>query len=161
MSLVVRPARPDDAPLIYGFIRELADYEHLLHEVEAGEADIARILFGPAPRAFCDIAELDGAAVGFSVWFYNLSTFAGRHGIYLEDLYVRPSARGRGAGRALLAALARRCVDEGLARLEWTVLDWNTPAIAVYDRLGAAAKSEWIIRRLTGGNLAKLAERAV
>ena len=108
--------------------------------------------------AFCEVAELDGTAVGFALWFYNLSTFEGRHGIYLEDLYVRPEARGRGAGLALLRRLARRCRDEGLARLEWAVLDWNTPAIGFYDALGAAAMSEWIIRRLSGEALAKLAE---
>jgi GNAT superfamily N-acetyltransferase len=157
MSLTIRPARPADVALIHGFIRDLAAYENLLHEVEATAADTARVLFGDNPRAFCDIAEIDGEAVGFALWFYNLSTFAGRYGLYLEDLFVRPEARGRGAGKALLAALARRCVDEGLARLEWTVLDWNAPSIAFYDRLGAAAKSEWIIRRLTGDALVQLA----
>jgi GNAT superfamily N-acetyltransferase len=157
VSLVVRPARPDEAPLVWGFIRELAEYEKLLDEVEASAADIAAMLFGPSPRAFCDIAEADGEAVGFALWFYNVSTFTGRHGIYLEDLYVRPAARGRGAGRALLARLARRCLDEGLARLEWAVLDWNAPAIAFYDGLGAAAKTEWITRRLTGEALKRLA----
>lgn len=157
MSLAVRPARPDEAPLVWGFIRELAEYEKLLDEVEASATDIAAMLFGPSPRAFCDIAEADGEAVGFALWFYNVSTFTGRHGIYLEDLYVRPAARGRGAGRALLARLARRCLDEGLARLEWAVLDWNAPAIAFYDGLGAAAKTEWITRRLTGEALKRLA----
>jgi GNAT superfamily N-acetyltransferase len=157
MTLTIRAAAPPDASLIHGFIRELAEYETLLDEVKASQADIAAMLFAPAPRAFCDIAELDGAPVGFALWFYNLSTFAGRHGIYLEDLYVRPDARGLGAGKALLARLARRCVDEGLARLEWAVLDWNAPAIAFYDALGAAAKTEWITRRLTGDALARLA----
>jgi GNAT superfamily N-acetyltransferase len=156
----IRPARADDAALVHGFIRELADYERLLDQVQASQADIAAVLFGPAPRAFCDIAELDGAPVGFALWFYNLSTFAGRHGIWLEDLYVRPEARGAGAGRALLAGLARRCVDEGLARLEWAVLDWNAPAIGFYDRIGAEAKSEWLIRRLAGPALAELASGA-
>jgi GNAT superfamily N-acetyltransferase len=160
VSLAIRPAAPADGALIYAFIRELADYEKLSGEVAASRADIEAVLFGPAPRAFCDIAEIDGAAVGFALWFYNLSTFAGRHGIYLEDLYVRPQARGRGAGRALLARLARRCLDEGLARLDWAVLDWNAPAIAFYDRIGAAAKSEWIIRRLSGAALARMARDA-
>ena len=159
MSLVIRPAVPADAPLIYALIRELADYEHLLHEVRATEPGIAAILFGEAPRAFCDIAEVDGEAVGFALWFYNVSTFEGRHGIYLEDLYVRPAARGNGAGKALLRELAARCVTEGLARLEWAVLDWNAPSIAFYDGLGAEAKSEWIIRRLSGEALARLAGR--
>jgi GNAT superfamily N-acetyltransferase len=157
MSLTIRPAGAADAAVIHGFIRDLAEYERLLHEVEASEADIAVMLFGPNPRAFCDIAEVDGAPVGFALWFYNLSTFTGRHGIYLEDLYVRPETRGHGAGKALLANLARRCVDEGLTRLEWAVLDWNAPSIAFYDSLGATAKTDWITRRLSGEALAKLA----
>ena len=156
--IAVRPARAADAPLILGFIRDLADYEKLLHEVRTTLADIERLLFSDHPRAFCDIAELDGEPVGQALWFYNLSTFEGRHGLYLEDLYVRPEARGRGAGLALLRGLARRCRDEGLARLEWTVLDWNAPSIAFYDALGADAKSEWILRRLAGEALARLAD---
>lgn len=157
MALRIRPAAPSDATVIHGFIRALADYENLLDQVQASEADIAGVLFCAEPRAFCDIAELDGAAVGFALWFYNLSTFTGRHGVYLEDLYVRPEARGCGAGRALLAGLARRCADEGLTRLEWAVLDWNAPAIRFYDRLGAGTQSEWVIRRLTGEALEALA----
>jgi len=157
MTLTIRPAASADAPLIHGFIRELADYEKLLHEVEASEADIAAMLFCDQPCAFCDIAEHDGAPVGFALWFYNLSTFTGRHGIYLEDLYVRPQARGLGAGKALLATLARRCVDEGLPRLEWAVLNWNAPAIGFYDSLGAGAKSDWTIRQLASEALARLA----
>jgi GNAT superfamily N-acetyltransferase len=156
--IAIRDAKPADAGLIHGFIRELADYEKLLHEVRTSEDDVVRILFGPAPRAFCDIAEVGGAPVGFALWFYNLSTFEGRHGIYLEDLFVKPEARGGGVGRALLRRLAQRCHDEGLPRLEWAVLDWNAPAIAFYDGLGAAAKSEWITRRLSGEALARLAE---
>ena len=155
--IAVRQATPADAALIHGFIRDLADYEKLLHEVEAEEADIARDLFGPNPRAFCDVAEADGEPVGFALWFYNYSTFRGRHGIYLEDLFVRPQARGLGAGKALLRRLAQRCVDEGLGRLEWAVLDWNAPSIAFYDSLGAAAMNEWIVRRMTGEALARLA----
>lgn len=153
----IRDATAADTPLIHGFIRELADYEKLLHEVRTTEADVARILFGPSPRAFCDIAEVGAAPVGFALWFYNLSTFEGRHGIHLEDLFVKPEARGAGVGRALLRRLAQRCADEGLARLEWAVLDWNAPAIAFYDGLGATAKSEWITRRLSGEALARLA----
>lgn len=160
MTLTIRSASPADAALIHGFVRDLADYEKLLHEVEASEADLARDLFGPAPRVFCDIAEADGEPVGFALWFYNYSTFRGRHGIYLEDLFVRPAARGQGAGKALLARLARRCVDEGLGRLEWAVLDWNAPSIAFYDALGASAKTEWIVRRLDGEALARLASDA-
>ena len=157
MILTIRPAAPADASLIHGFIRELAAYERLLHEVAASEADLAAMLFTDRPRAFCDIAEQDGAPVGFALWFYNVSTFTGRQGIYLEDLYVRPEARGRGAGKSLLAALARRCVDEGLTRLEWAVLNWNTPAMGFYDSLGATAKSEWTVRQLAGEALARLA----
>jgi GNAT superfamily N-acetyltransferase len=157
MPLTLRAASAADAPVIYQFIRDLAEYEKLLHEVAASEADIAAMLFCERPRAFCDIAELDGAPIGFALWFYNLSTFTGRHGIYLEDLYVRPQARGLGAGKALLAHLARRCLDEGLTRLEWVVLDWNAPSIAFYDALGASAKSDWITRQLSGDALARLA----
>jgi len=156
MTPTIRSATPADAPLIYGFVRDLAEYERLSHEVEATQADIVRDLFGATPRVYCDIAEAGGAAVGFALWFYSYSTFRGRHGIYLEDLFVRPQARGQGAGKALLAGLARRCVDERLGRLEWAVLDWNAPAIAFYDSLGAAAKVDWIIRRLDGEALARL-----
>lgn len=155
----VRDATRNDVALIYRFIRELADYERLLHEVAASEADVARDLFGAAPRVFCDIAEADGAPVGFALWFYNYSTFRGRHGIWLEDLFVKPEARGLGAGKALLRRLATRCVDEGLGRMEWAVLDWNAPSIAFYDSLGASALDDWTTRRLTGEALAKLAGR--
>ena len=157
MSLSIRRAVPADASLVFGFVRALADYEKLLHEVEATEADIARDLFGPAPRAFCDIAEQDGTPVGFALWCYNYSTFRGRHGIWLEDLFVNPQARGAGAGKALLAGLAKRCVHEGLGRLEWAVLDWNAPSIGFYDSLGASALGDWTTRRLTGEALARLA----
>jgi len=157
MSLAIRSAAPADAGLILAFIRELAEYERLSGEVKIGEDDVRRLLFAPPPAAFCDIAELDGAAVGFALWFYSVSTFEGHRGLYLEDLYVRPAARGAGAGKALMKHLARRCNDEGLARMEWAVLDWNAPAIAFYDRLGATAKTEWITRKLTGEALARLA----
>jgi len=157
MSLTIRSATPEDGPVILGFIRELADYERLLHEVKTTLTDVEAILFGAAPRAFCDIALADGTPAGFALWFYSVSTFEGRHGIYLEDLYVRPAARGRGLGRALLAGLARRCVAENLARLDWAVLDWNAPAQAFYDSLGAATQSQWITRRLAGPALHDLA----
>lgn len=157
MRTVIRAARPGEAPLILAFIRELAEYERLLHEVKTDVADVDRLLFSPSPKAYCDIAEADGEAIGFALWFYCVSTFEGRCGLYLEDLYVRPSARGAGVGRALLTHLARRCQDEGLARMEWSVLDWNAPAIAFYDSLGASAKTEWITRRLRGEALRALA----
>ena len=154
--LTIRPAEPDDAPLIFAFVRELADYERLSHEVVATAEDIRTALFGAEPRVFCDIAEWEGAPAGFALWFYNFSTFRGRCGIYLEDLYVRPAHRGRGLGKALLARLARRCRDEGLARLEWAVLDWNAPSIAFYESLGARPNSEWTVYRLSDDALETL-----
>lgn len=156
-KVVVRVATFADAPLILAFIRELAEYERLLHEVEATEADIRRDLFGENPRSFCEIAEYEGKPVGFALWFYNYSTFRGRAGIYLEDLFVRTEARGVGAGKALLRKLAQRCVDAELGRLEWAVLNWNAPSIAFYDSLGASAKTEWTVRRLDGEALERLA----
>jgi len=158
MSVRVRAASPSDTPLILAFIRELAEYERLLHEVTATEADIRRDLFGENPRCFCEIAEADGTPVGFALWFYNYSTFRGRAGIYLEDLFVRPEARKLGAGKALLRRLAQRCVEAELGRLEWAVLDWNAPSIAFYDSLGARTMDDWTVRRLDGEALAALAE---
>ncbi len=157
MSVQVRSAEPRDCTLVADLIRELAVYERLEHEAKATSGDIAAALFAPAPRAFCEIAEVDGQAVGFALWFYNFSTFVGRSGLYLEDLFVRPEVRGRGAGKALLKALAQRCVAEGLGRMEWAVLDWNAPALRFYDALGARSLDGWRIRRLTGDALAKLA----
>lgn len=158
MPLAIRPARPEDAQTVLTLIRGLADYEKLLHEVEATEADIAASLFGSNPRVFCDIAEWDGAAAGFALWFYNYSTFLGRHGLYLEDLFVRPEFRAHGIGKALLAHLARRCMAEGLGRLEWAVLDWNEPAIGFYKRQGAVMRDEWTGCRLSGEALTRLAQ---
>ena len=157
MPVTIRPAAQADSALIYQFVRDLAEYEKLLDAVTATQDDVIAALFGDRPKAFCDIAEIDGEPVGFALWFYNYSTFVGRHGIYLEDLFVRPEARGSGAGKGLLAALARRCLDENLGRLEWAVLDWNAPSIAFYDSLGAAALDDWIIRRMTGEALVRLA----
>jgi GNAT superfamily N-acetyltransferase len=156
-GVVVRVATIADVPLIHQFIRELAEYERLLHEVEASEADIRRDLFGENPRCFCEIAEYEGKPVGFALWFYNYSTCRGRAGIYLEDLFVRTEARGVGAGKALLRRLAQRCIDADLGRLEWAVLNWNAPSIAFYDSLGASAKTEWTVRRLDGEALETLA----
>lgn len=157
MSVNVRVATPADTAVILAFVRELAAYERLLHEVEASEADIRRDLFGENPRCFCDIAEYEGRPVGFALWFYSYSTFQGRAGIYLEDLFVRPEARGVGAGKALLRRLAQRCVDADLGRLEWAVLNWNTPSIQFYDSLGASTKEDWTVRRLDGEALSRLA----
>ncbi len=156
--LTIRKAEPRDATLVLAFIRELADYEKLAHEVAASEADIAAALFSEQPRVFCDIAEWDGEPAGFALWFYNFSTFRGLHGIYLEDLYVRPAHRGRGLGKALLAYLASRCVREGLGRLDWAVLDWNAPSIAFYQGLGAQAQDDWTGYRLSDKALLDLAK---
>jgi len=157
MTLSLRSPRPDETGLVLGFIRELAEYERLAHEVTATEADIASALFGERPRAFADIAEWNGEPAGFALWFYNFSTFRGRHGIYLEDLFVRPAFRGHGIGRALLQRLAQRCLAEGLPRLEWWVLDWNEPALRFYRSLGAVAMDEWTVQRVTGEALKRLA----
>jgi GNAT superfamily N-acetyltransferase len=157
MSLSIRPARPGDAALVFAFVRELAEYEKLSHEVAASEALIDAALFGAQPRVFCDIAEWDGAPVGNALWFLNFSTFTGRSGIYLEDLFVRPAFRGRGIGKALMVHLAQRCVAEGWTRFEWAVLDWNTPSIEFYKSIGAQLKDEWTICRVSGDALARLA----
>jgi GNAT superfamily N-acetyltransferase len=153
----VRPAQPQDAALIFDFVLQLAEYEKLSHAVTATEADLAALLFEPEPRAFCDLVELDGEPAGFCLWFYTISTFAGRAGIWIEDLFVSPEARGRGAGLALLQALARRCVRDGLGRIDWAVLDWNAPAIGFYERIGSQPLDDWRLRRLSGDALAALA----
>ncbi len=156
----IRSAMPSDTRVIYALIRELAVYENLLDVVDATERMIGDALFGQSPRAFCELAEWDGEVVGFSLWFYNFSTFRGRHGIYLEDLFVRPDFRGKGLGKALIVSLARRCVAEDLARFEWSVLDWNAPSIAFYKALGATMQDDWTGCRVTGEALAALAGRA-
>jgi GNAT superfamily N-acetyltransferase len=161
VSLAIRPARPGDAPLINRLVRELAVYEKLEHEIVATDEAMDAVLFGPNPRVFGDIAEWDGEGVGFSLWYYSFSSFEGRHGIYLEDLYVRDSLRGKGIGKALLIRLARRCVDENLARFEWSVLDWNTPSIEFYKAMGAELMDDWTMCRVSGNALQSLAERDV
>ena len=159
MSLTIRAARPEDGALIFALVRELADYEKLLVEVDASEEKIAATLFAPEPRLYCDIAEWDGKAAGFAVWFLNYSTFRGRHGIYVEDIFVLPAFRQRGIGKALMARLAQRCVDEGYARFEWAVLDWNAPSLAFYKSIGAQVLNEWRICRLSGAALQSFARR--
>jgi GNAT superfamily N-acetyltransferase len=153
----LRPAAPADCALVLALIRELAEYERLSHEVDATEELLGGALFGPTPRAFCDIAEWSGEPAGFAFWFYSFSTFRGRYGIYLEDLFVRPQHRGRGLGKALLRNLAQRCFEEDLPRLEWGVLDWNEPSIAFYRALGAEPIEGWTRNRLSGEALARLA----
>jgi GNAT superfamily N-acetyltransferase len=160
MALTIRRARPDEAGLVLSLVRELAEYEKLLHEVEATEAMLAAALFGDQPRLFCEIAEWQGEPAGFAVWFVNFSTFSGRSGIYLEDLFVRPAQRGNGIGKALLAHLAKQCVANGWSRLQWSVLDWNTPSIEFYKSLGAELMEEWTVCRVTGLALTALAEGA-
>ena len=157
-NLSIRPAKSVDAALILAFIRDLAEYEKLARDVTATEADVRAKLFGENPRVFCHIAEVDGEAAGFAVWFFNFSTFLGKHGLYLEDLFVRPRFRGMGVGKALLAHLARHAVAEGCGRLEWWVLDWNAPAIEFYKSLGAVPMSDWTVFRLTGDTLERLAK---
>ena len=152
----LRAAVPADAAVIHALVTELAVYERLAHEVKSTPALLGDALFGPAPKVFCELAELDGEPVGLALWFYDFSTFEGRHGIYLEDLFVRPAARGRGLGRALMARLAARCAAEGLARLSWAVLDWNAPSIGFYRGLGARLMDEWTSCRLEGEALQRL-----
>ena len=154
--MTIRPARADDVPVILDLIRGLAAYEKLEHKVEVTEDGIAAALFGTSPRVFCDLAEADGAVAGFALWFYSFSTFVGRHGIYLEDLFVRPELRGRGLGKALVRHLARRCLEENLGRLEWSVLDWNEPAIQFYRAQGARLLDDWTMCRVEGDALRTL-----
>jgi diamine N-acetyltransferase len=158
MAVSIHRARPEESGLIFSLICELAEYEMLSHEVEATEAGIAAALFSDHPRLFCEIAEWNGEPVGFAVWFFNFSTFSGRAGIFLEDLFVRPAHRGKGIGKALLAYLAGLCVENGWSRLQWSVLDWNTPSIEFYKSLGAVMMEEWKLARLNGEALAQLAK---
>lgn len=155
----IRAARADDIDVIRGFILALADYEKLAHEVKADRATLARYLFGERPMAEVLIAEHAGAPVGFALFFHNFSTFEGRPGLYLEDLFVLPQARGLGAGKALLARLAQIAIDRDCARLEWSVLDWNEPSIAFYRALGARPMDEWTVQRVDGDVLTALAGR--
>jgi GNAT superfamily N-acetyltransferase len=156
----IRPATPADVPTLLRFIRELALYEREPHAVVATEADLLRDGFGPDPRFRALIADVDGAPAGFALFFTSYSTWRGHHGIRLEDLYVTPELRGQGIGKALLARVAQIAVAEGCPRLEWDVLDWNAPAIAVYERLGAHILTEWRIMRLSGDALTALAAQS-
>jgi GNAT superfamily N-acetyltransferase len=155
----VRPAVRADGPVICRLIRELAAYENALDHVEVTEAGLDAVLFGPEPSVFAHVAEYRGVVAGFALWFVNFSTWTGRHGIYLEDLFVSPAVRGSGLGRALLAELAGICVERGYGRLEWSVLDWNAPALGFYAALGAETMNDWRVNRLTGTSLQALAGR--
>jgi GNAT superfamily N-acetyltransferase len=159
LRFVIRPARPDDVPTIARLIRELASYEKLEHEVVGDEGDLREDLFGARPRAEVILAEEGDKAVGFALFFHNYSTFLARPGLYLEDLYVVPERRRQGWGRRLLVAVARIAAQRRCGRFEWTALHWNEPAIRFYQSLGAEMMDEWRIFRVTGGALARLAER--
>ncbi|MET8574425.1 GNAT family N-acetyltransferase [Streptomyces sp. NPDC005012] len=158
---MIRPAVPSDVPVIHAMIRELAAYEKAPDEAVATEEQLAEALFGERPAVFAHLAvdEATGEPAGFALWFLNFSTWRGVHGIHLEDLYVRPSARGGGHGRALLTELARLCVERGYQRLEWSVLDWNEPAIGFYRALGARPQDGWTVFRLTDEALTALGSR--
>lgn len=153
----MRKATVEDCPLILSFIRELAEYEKLLHEVVASVETLEETLFGEEAYAQSIIGEYQGTAVGYALFFHNFSTFTGRPGIYLEDLYVQPHMRGKGFGKCLLAYLARLAVDKGCTRVEWSVLDWNEPSIQFYRSIGAAPMDEWTVQRLDGEALASFA----
>lgn len=160
MSFTIREAKPGDEAVVLGFIRELAEYEKLLHEAIASEADIRKTLFAPSPKVFALIAEDETGPCGFAVYFFNYSTFLGKHGLYLEDLYVSPKKRGSGMGKALLARLAAIAEENDCGRLEWVVLNWNAPSIAFYKSLGAEPMDEWTTYRLTGDALSNLASES-
>jgi ribosomal protein S18 acetylase RimI-like enzyme len=157
----IRHAELKDVAVIAELIHELAIYERAEGEVRVTHDDLRASLFGSEPRVYCELVELDdGDVVGFAVWFLNFSTWTGHHGLYLEDLYVRPAHRGQGLGRSLLAELAAHCVSKGYSRLQFSALDWNTPAIEFYRSLGAEAMSEWTVYRFSGASLAQLAASA-
>ena len=156
-SFALRAANPNDASAIARLVKALAQYERLAHEAEATAQDFHTALFGPTPRAHAMMAEIDGQAVGFALWFYNFSTFKGRHGLYVEDVFVEPAHRGLGIGRAFFQALAAHALAEGCVRMEWSVLDWNEPALRFYRSLAAEPMSEWTVQRLSGNALHALA----
>ena len=159
MTLRLRDALRDDLPLVLQFIRALAEYERLAHEIRADEATLARFLFDEPRRAEALIAEWDGEPVGFAVWYYSFSTFLGRPSLYVEDVFVQPSMRGNGIGTAIFARLAARALAQGCGRMEWSVLDWNAPSIAFYRGLGATPREGWTLQQLTGEALSALAAR--
>lgn len=156
-TIVIRQGTPPDTPQILQFIRELAQYEHALHEVQADEVMLEQTLFAGDAKAYPLICEIDGEAAGFAIYFFNFSTWLGKYGLFLEDLYISPRYRGGGAGKALLKHLAKLAVDKGCGRFEWNVLDWNEPAIKFYESFSAQAQSEWVGYRLSGDALTQFA----
>jgi GNAT superfamily N-acetyltransferase len=155
--MTVRSIRPDDVPAVVGLVRELAEYERALHEVRLTEEQLTGCLFGDSPALFGHVAEDEGSVVGVALWFLNFSTWRGTHGVYLEDLFVQPQHRGKGLGRELLRTLAALCVGRGYSRLEWSVLDWNTPSIEFYRAAGAVPLDDWTVFRLTDDALTDFA----
>lgn len=158
VSFTIRPARESDTAVILQLIRELAAYERLLDEVTATETGLRQQLFGPRPMAEVLLAEVDGAVAGFALFFHNFSTFVGKPGLYLEDIFVRPEYRGRGIGREFFRRLARLALERDCGRMEWAVLNWNQPALEFYRALGAVPMSDWIVQRLTRDGIARLAD---
>jgi len=154
----IRAAKVNEVPIILNLIKDLAEYEKAPDQVEANESDLVATIFAENPKVFCDVVEVDSEIVGMAIWFLNYSTWQGKHGIYLEDLFIRPEFRGRGYGRALLQHLAAICNERGYGRFQWWVLDWNSPAIEFYRALGAEAMSEWTVYRVSGQPLRELGD---
>jgi len=152
----IRPARREEVGIVLRLIHDLAHYEKAPDEVEATEKELLTTIFAEEPRVFCDLVEVDGDIAGMAIWFLNYSTWQGKHGIYLEDLFIKPEFRGRGFGKALLQHLARICEEKGYGRFQWWVLDWNSPAIEFYRSLGAVAMDEWTVYRVSGEALKDL-----
>ena len=156
--MIIRPARREEVGIVLQLIHDLVHYEKAPHEVEATEKELLGTIFAEEPRVFCDLVEVDGDIAGMAIWFLNYSTWQGKHGIYLEDLFIKPEFRGRGFGKALLQHLARICEEKGYGRFQWWVLDWNSPAIEFYRSLGAVAMDEWTVYRVSGDALKDLGE---
>jgi GNAT superfamily N-acetyltransferase len=154
--LHIRSARSEESTVILQLIKDLAEYEKAPDQVEATESDLKATIFGKEPKVFCDVVEVDGEIAGMAIWFLNYSTWQGKHGIYLEDLFIKPEYRGRGYGKALLVHLAKLCEEKGYGRFQWWVLDWNSPAIEFYRSLGAEAMDEWTVYRVSGKALKDL-----
>ena len=152
----IRPAHRDEVGIVLQLIHDLAVYEKAPNEVEATEKELLETIFSNDPKVFCDLVEVDGEIAGMAIWFLNYSTWQGKHGIYLEDLFIKPEYRGRGYGKALLKHLAKICDDKGYGRFQWWVLDWNSPAIEFYRSLGAVAMDEWTVYRVSGQALKEL-----